>query len=447
MSFVITYLYPAVAFVLVLGILILVHEMGHYLAGRALGFGIEAFSIGFGPKIFEIKGKHNLWQFRWILAGGYVKFKGELGEEDEEAGTPADQLFYNKARWRRFLVMVMGVTFNVILAFFMFSGLAFHGIAEPVSYNQPPVVGIVAPGSPAAKAGIQVGDRILSLDGRQVKTWNEAQNNIAMLMNRPYAVKLLRDGKTMAVTVHPQTIKFLHQPMGSIGVAPVYPLVVVNRVQKGSPAAAAGLKPGDRFVMVNGEAIKDERQVALAVEKAGAKPVNFTMERDKKKFSVTIKPRWDEKAKRYFVGVEMIPAMDETLVRYPIPSCFGKALHIMEDQTVLVYRAIKGMFQKRVPVNALAGPVSIAYVAGKIAQTGLFHLLFFMALLSFWLALANVLPIPGLDGGQIFILAIEGLIRRDLPMPVKERILQIGFLIIILLFGAIFIMDVAKFIP
>ncbi|NMB99567.1 MAG: RIP metalloprotease RseP, partial [Thermoanaerobaculaceae bacterium] len=249
-------------FLFVLGILIIIHEMGHYITGRVLGFSIDAFSIGFGPKIWEKKGKYNLWQIRWILMGGYVKFKGELFEEEakEDPG-----FFYNKKRWERFLVMVSGVLFNIIFAYLVFSFVSLYGIEESVLRDKPPVVGAVVKDSPSEKAGLSRGDVIVSIDGRKVRNWEEAREEISSLMQKDYEIEVLRNNKKVVLTVSPRMVEFLKQPLGDIGVIPAFP-PVIGGVQKDSPAEEAGLMADDEIISVNGEKINFWDEFSLFIK-------------------------------------------------------------------------------------------------------------------------------------------------------------------------------------
>jgi regulator of sigma E protease len=432
------------AFFFVLGVLVLVHELGHYLAGRLQGFGIDAFSIGFGPKVWEHKGSYNLWQLRWLLFGGYVKFRGETDLEAVQ-GAPEGQgpgeLFFQKPRWQRFIVMIMGVVFNVLLAYALFAGLLMVGVEESLLKDQPPRVGWVAPDSPAVKAGIQSGDVILSLDGRDVKNWDQAREEIFSLTQAPYTVEVQRGGERKSFQVAPVTATLLRQPVGDIGLYPAL-APVIGGVADPSPALAAGLKPDDRIAALDGVAMAYWDQFQQAMREGGEKAHVFSVERGGEKLEITVKPEWNEQAKKFLVG---ITPKESTWVRYPFPSCLPKAAQITLDQSTLAVRTIKRLVERKIAFSSLSGPVSIAYITGKVAQTGVYNVLWLMAIISLQLGFFNILPIPGLDGGQILILAVEGVARRDLPVSVKERILQIGFGLLILLFAVILVMDVAKF--
>ena len=432
------------AFLFVLGSLVLVHEFGHYLAGRLQGFGIDAFSIGFGPKLWEKRGSYNLWQVRWLLFGGFVKFRGEV-EMEALQGAPEGQgpgdLFFEKPRWRRFIVMVMGVVFNILLAYFLFAGLLMVGIEESLLKDQAPRIGWVAPDSPAGKAGILSGDVLLALDGRSVANWDQAREEIFSLTQKPYAVQVKRGNEAKTFEVAPRTAELLRQPVGEIGVYPALP-PIIGGVADPSPALAAGLQPDDRIEALDGVSMEYWDQFQHAMLEGGDKPRNFRVSREGKTIDIAVVPKWDEQAKRFIAGVT---PKESTWVRYPFPACLVKAGQITLDQSTLAVRTIKRLVEHKIALSSLSGPVSIAYITGKVAQTGFYNILWLMAIISLQLGFFNILPIPGLDGGQILILAAEGVARRDFPAAIKDRILQVGFGLLILLFAVILVMDVAKF--
>ncbi len=443
MSGVLSAAFSVVVFLLVIGAIVLVHEMGHYLVGRLYGFAIEAFSIGFGPKLLDRPGRRNRWQLRWILVGGYVKFVGEMDNPDcsvPEGIEPAS-VFSRKPRWQRFLVLVAGVAFNVFAAYLLFAGLAWYGVEESITRDRPALIGLVAPGSPAEQAGLRRGDRVVSVDSRRVKNWQEAEQEFFTLISKPYPVTVLREGRELSVLVTPQQVTILKQPMGSIGVFSVRP-AVIGAVGEKTPAMEAGLRPGDVLLEVEGAPIEywDQLQQALA-DNAGT-PVHLKVRRGQGTLAVDLAPRWDAEAKRYLLGV--LP-QETTLVRYPFPACLGKAGALVAEQSTLAFRTFAKLLERKMPISALSGPPTLAYISGEVARTGLYNLLFLLGVISVQIGIFNLLPVPGLDGGHVFVLAVESVLRRDLPLSVKEWIMRVGFGLLIVLFAAIVVLDIAKF--
>lgn len=437
-----TILFSIVVFIAVIGVIVLFHEMGHYIVGRLFGFAIEAFSIGFGPKIAERKGRYNLWQLRWILAGGYVKFAGELDNPEElPAGVAREALFANRKRWQRFLVLVAGVASNVFLAYALFAGLAFYGVDESITRDRPPVIGWLADGSPAQKAGLRPGDTILSVDSRGVSNWEEAHQEIYTLMSKPYVIHFLREGKEMDATVDPVTVEFLHQPMGAIGVAAAVP-ATIGAVASPSAAMDAGLKPLDEILEVGGAKVQYWDQVQQALLDNKGTPVALKIKRGAEVIELQATPRYVPEDKRYLLGVR---PQEQVFVRYSFPECFLKAGRLIADNSTLAFRTFAKLAERKMPLSALSGPPTLAYISGEVARTGLYNLLYLVAVISVQIGIFNLLPVPGLDGGLVFVLAIEAIIRRDLPLIVKEWIMRVGFAALILLFAAIIVLDVMKF--
>lgn len=436
---VLNFVFYALVFIFVIGVLILIHELGHYWAGRLLGFGIEAFSIGFGPKIFEKRGKYNLWQLRLFLIGGYVKFKGEIFEDEEVSNDPT--YFYNKKRWERFIVIIMGVFFNILFSYIVFAIIAFYGIEESIVKNKVPEVGYVLKGSPADKAGILKGDTILSIDGKKVSNWEEAKNEISSLMRKEYKIELLRENRRLEVVVNPEIVEYLKQPLGDIGIFPPFK-AIVGAVEEGSVADKAGLKPDDIIIEVNGKSVEFWDEVSFLISQSEGKSVSLKIKRKEELMNVEVIPQYREDLKRYLIGIRV---KDSELVRYPFPLNFLKAFDIIVDQLIMTKSVLKKLFERKIPLNALSAPPSIAYITSKIARTGLYNLIVFMAIISLQLGFFNLLPIPALDGGQLFILLVEMIIRKDLPQNIKEWILKIGFMLLLLIFVIVFIMDIFKY--
>ncbi len=435
------------SFIVLIAVLVMVHEFGHWIAARLQGFGIQAFSIGMGPILWQREGKEGgAFQIRWLPIGGFVKLVGEMGpDSDMPEEVPDRKIFFKRKRWERFLVMVMGAAFNVLFAFLLFAGIAWYGMEETLLTSQPPRVSGVRPGYPAQAAGIQAEDVILSIGGRKVSNWMDAREEILTLTRKSYVIIIDRGGEEMAFRVTPTTSTIMKQEVGDIGIFSSLS-AIIGVVDPESPAGGAGMKPGDEIVSINGHSVQYWDQLQTTVATGGPGPHLFGLRRDGEVLDLEIAPAWIEEEQRWVVGV--MPKYSQW-TRYPFPSCFAKSASLLREQSQLMYRTIRKLVTRKMGMNSLSGPVGIAYIAGQAALTStpIYDFLFLMAVFSLQLGLLNLLPIPILDGGHIFILGIEGLPRRDLPDRVKERLLQIGLVLLLLLFASVLLFDILKFIP
>jgi regulator of sigma E protease len=272
------------AFLFVLGVLIFVHELGHYMMAKRLGVRVLTFSLGFGPKILKFRRGDTEYCISAIPLGGYVKMAGE-NPEDPRSGNPDE--FLSKTKWERFQILIMGPAMNIILAVVVMALVMMQGAEVPAFQDQPPVIGAVLPASPAEKVGIRRGDRILTVAGDEVDTWDRFYMAIGTRPGRDVAVTLLRDGKTTAVTVHPNTQTRFE--VGDIGVLPdVNP--GIRTVTAGDPAEKAGLKPGDVVVAVNGERVIFARQLAEAISRNAGHEIDLTIRREGQERHVAVTP-------------------------------------------------------------------------------------------------------------------------------------------------------------
>lgn len=430
------FLTTPLAFLFVLGVLVFVHELGHFLVARWYGVRVVTFSLGFGPKILKTTRGGTEYCVSLIPLGGYVKLAGET-VEDQRSGDPAE--FLSKSRWVRFQVYLAGPVMNFILAFLVLTASLMGGADVPVSSRAVPVVGTVVDGSPAARAGLLPGDTFLSINGRAVNTWDEFQIEVLPAANREIRVSVLRDGQTRNVTVTPDSVG--KYEMGDLGVYPVARPQIVE-LQPGLPAVAAGVERGDVILSINGERGLAQPDVIKRIQASGGQPVRLTLERRGQPVDVTITP--DTSRGTPILGVTISPYEVER-----IDPTFVQAMKLSAEQnwanTVLIGRTLKGLFQPDgTPVRQLIGPIGMAELSGSAAQLGWQALFGLMAMISLNLALLNLLPVPVLDGGHIAILAVEGLARRDISVRIKERMLMAGVAAIMLLMVTVIYNDIAR---
>jgi regulator of sigma E protease len=422
------------AFLFVLGVLIFVHELGHFLAARRLGVRVLTFSLGFGPKLLKFTRGDTEYAISAIPLGGYVKMAGE-NPEDTRSGSPDE--FLSRSKWERFQILIAGPAMNIILAIVVMAVVLAQGAEVPAYQDAPPMVGAVTPGSPGDRAGIRSGDRILTVAGGEVETWEDLYIQIGTRPDRDVALTLLRDGRTESVTVRPEAQGRFE--VGDIGVMPdVSPSV--RTAYPGQPAERAGVRAGDVIFAVNGERVIFARQLAEAISRNTGKLIDLTIRRDGQDQHINVTP--EKRGDRGMIGIEINEAT-KTFDPGPL-----EAIQLSIERNVefsgLIFRTLGGLFIGETSVRQLQGPVAIAQLSGESAQAGWIALFTLMASISLNLGLLNLMPIPVLDGGHILIMALEGIARRDFSMAVKEKMLLAGFVLLMMLMVTVIYNDLMR---
>ena len=422
------------AFLFVLGVLVFVHELGHFVAARRLGVRVITFSLGFGPKLLKIRRGDTEYCISIIPLGGYVKMAGE-NPDDPRTGRPDE--FLSKTKWERFQILIMGPAMNIILAVVVMAIVLAQGAEVPIYQDQPPVVGAVSPGSPAEKAGIQRGDRILTVAGDQVDTWDDLFLAVGTRPDRDVALTVMRDGQTRPVSV--RTVSETRFEIGNIGVLPDINPIVAS-VIAGEPAERAGLKAGDVVIAVNGERMVTRTQFIEAISRNGGKEIDLTIERDEQQLHIAATP--EQRGDRGMLGLYV---SEPTRSFKPGPL---EAVQLSVQRNIefggLIFKTLGGLFVGETSPRQLMGPVAIAQLSGESAQAGWIALFTLMASISLNLGLLNLLPIPVLDGGHILIMALEGVARRDFSMAVKEKMLLAGFVLLMMLMVTVIYNDLTR---
>jgi regulator of sigma E protease len=423
------------AFLFVLGVLVFVHELGHFLVARLHGVRVITFSLGFGPKLLKYKGRETVYCLSAVPLGGYVKLAGETAE-DERSG--ASDEFLSKSKWVRFQVYLAGPIMNLLMAWALLTAVLSRGADVPLYQTSAPVVGALAAGSPAQTAGVRVGDRIVRVGGRAVPTWNDLDEVVSTKANHDVAVDIERGGQPLTLHVTPRSVtKF---DIGDLGVLPVL-RPEFDTVTPGGAADKAGIHRGDVIVAVAGLTGLDREGVVKKIQAAAATPIVFTLACDGVTRDVTVVPD-----KRGDVGVIGV-SLDPYEVRRIEPGWRQAAVLSVQqnwDRGAMIGRTLKGLITTETPVKQLMGPVAIAQLSGEYAAIGWLSLFDFMAMISLNLGLLNLMPVPVMDGGQIAILALEGASGRDLSARVKERVLLTGAALVVLLMVTVIYNDVMR---
>jgi regulator of sigma E protease len=423
------------SFLFVLGVLIFVHELGHFLVARRHGVRVLTFSLGFGPKILTVTRGDTEYCVSVIPLGGYVKMAGE-SPEDQRSGQPDE--FLSKTKWQRFQILFAGPAMNILLAIVVLAFVLAQGAQVKAYLDEPPTIGSVVAGSPAEKAGLERGDRVLTVAGSDVRTWEAFELAIGTRPDRDVAITLLRDGRTISTMVRP--VAEGRFEIGRIGALPnVHP--VVKSLVAGGRAGQAGIKAGDVILAVNGEEMVTSQQLTAVISRNGGNPIQLTIKRDGRQLSVTATP--EQQGPRGMLGVLL--DIGETKWFKPGPL---EAIKLSVERNIensgLIFRTVGGLFTGETSVRALQGPVGIAQLSGESASEGFLSLLGLMAMLSINLGIINLMPVPVLDGGHILIMALEGIARRDFSMQVKEKMLLAGFVVLMMLMVTVIYNDLTR---
>jgi regulator of sigma E protease len=422
------------AFAFVLGVLIFVHELGHFVMARRVGVRVLKFSLGFGPRLVGFKRGDTEYVISAIPLGGYVKM---AGENPDDPRTGRDDEFLSKTKWQRFQVLIMGPAMNLLLAVVVTAGVLMNGAEIPAYQSKAPVIGQVTDGSPGARAGIRPGDRVISVAGREVDTWEQFFIAVGTRPDRPTAIVLLRNGKEIQVTVTPTPQTRFE--VGDIGVLPdSHPHV--SSVLPGLPAEKAGLKAGDLILEVDGTPVTFASQLIESISKKSNTQVTLKIARNGATHDVQITP--ELYAGRGRIGINI--GEDVTRINPGPIDAVAMSLKRNYDQSGLIFRTVWQLITRETSTRQLMGPLAIAQLSGESAQQGWVPLFALMASISLNLGLLNLLPIPVLDGGHIFIMALEGLVRRDFSVRVKEKMFLAGFAVLLMLMVTVIYNDLTR---
>ncbi len=432
------------AVAVVLGFMILIHEFGHYAVAKLLGVRVEVFSIGFGKRLLGFRRGDTDYRISAIPLGGYVKMSGE-NPMDERTGDPGE--FLSHSRWHRFLIAIAGPSMNILLAIGLLTFVYMVHYEYPAVLDEPAVVGWVLPDTPAARAGIQIGDRIARLDGIENPTWKQVDPKEALSPNQPLDITIERGGKSFDKTIVPEAYGV--NQMGYAGWVPKEPSVTVTEIEPGMPAEKAGIKVGDEILSIDGQPVPALEAMIETLKRTQGKPIEVTVLRDGQQKTFTMQPVLadvpGQREKRYRVGLGSLPMKVTTL---PLTAAFHKSIDQNKEGSLLILELVRKMIQGKISPKTIEGPIGISRAAGEAAtEKGWTPLMALTAAISLNLGIFNLLPIPILDGGVILLLLIETLIRRDISLHIKERIYQAAFVFLLLFAVMVIFNDLQKTLP
>ena len=419
-----------VSFLIVLGIMVLVHEFGHFAVAKLCGVRVEVFSLGFGTRLFGVKYGDTDYRISALPLGGYVKMSGET-PGSETTGDPGE--FSAHPRWQRVLIALAGPVANFILAFVLMAALyTMHNEVEQY-LAAPAVLDVVPPNSPAGRAGLETGDRILHFDDKKNPTWETLTDRALLDVNTtvPITVERAANGQTKQFSTELLLADPSHGEDFDIEALGLLPKeqdgpVMIQDVVPGNPAAKAGLKTGDGLVAVNGQQVHSVAAVITVLDEGGNKPANLVIDRN---------------------ALGFLPAPPPfTVEQLPLSKAIQRSISYNVHYSGLILDILHRMFTRHGQVmQQLSGPIGMARMTGEAAEMhGWQPIIGLTALISLNLGIMNLLPIPILDGGMILLLCIEGMLRRDLKQEFKERVYQVAFVMLILFFAIIMVNDVSK---
>ncbi len=425
-----------------IGVMINIHELGHFWAARYFDVKVEAFSFGFGTRLFGFRRGDTDYRFSLIPFGGYVKMAGEQ-PGDEAVADPRS--FLSKPRWQRLIIAFAGPFMNMVLAVGLLTGLYMVKYQRVADIDMQAVIGHVTAESPAAKAGIKDGDRIVRLDGKWNPTWEDVGNKEVLGAGQPMHPTIDRNGQRFDTTVTP----VLNEKTG-IGDAGWFERVdiQIGGVEPGLPADKAGLKKGDVLRTVNGEPIHSPLKFQEMTRNSNGKPIDITFDRNGHLQSVMVQPiltRLDGQ-ERWMIGVQQLPKLHTITTRLSLPAAFNESLKENAKSATMIVRLLRSIVERRTSPKTLTGPVGMAQLSGRAAREGAYDFFGFMSMVSLNLAIFNLLPIPILDGGVILMLLVEMTMQRDLSLSVKEAVFKVGFVCIMVIVAFVLYNDISKII-
>jgi regulator of sigma E protease len=432
-----------VPFIFVLGILVFVHEFGHYAVAKLFKVRVDTFSLGFGKRLIGFRRGDTDYRISLLPLGGYVKMAGENPMESR-TGDPGE--FMSHPRWQRFLIAIAGPAMNILLAVAVLAGVYMFRHQYPAYLYEPAVLGWVNEGSPAQQAGLQTGDRITIAGGKSNPTWDDLRYQIFGKLNQNLDMTVQRGDRTIAVSMP------VHAPekeeveiLDELGLVPEGPSFVV-KLEEGKPAAKAGIQLDDEIVAVNDVKIQSGNFVQFfsLLQKNKDNPARVTIKRKGETFERTVVPQYTEDNNKLGYRMGVVVGQEFRIEKLSFRSALSTAVVDCKKNSSLIFKLLGQLFTVKGILKQFSGPVGIMQESGRAAHLGFAVLLQFMALISLNLAIFNMLPIPILDGGLVLMLIVEGVMRRDIKQEVKERVYQAAFVFLVLFAAVVIFNDVAK---
>ena len=424
----------------VLGVLVLLHEWGHFIVAKWCGVRVDVFSIGFGPRLWGVKRGDTDYRISALPLGGYVRMAGDNPVEER---TGADYEFLSRPRWQRCLIAVAGPVMNVLLTFIIFWAI-YWIVGSPVDVflNKPADVAAIPQNSPASASGVLPGDRIVAVNGVNTPTWQRVFAQIEKTKpGADVAITVQRAGSQQ--TIRAKAPEYESSSDSIVGYPPMP--AVADEIAIGSPAERAGMKPDDQVVEINGRVVTSWTQLLDSVRNSDGHTIHLVVQRGSSRIPMDITPARSIDSNGQMVW--LIGITEKTQDIYERRGFFQSARDAAAatlSATRQIGQVVGGLFSGKVSVRDLGGVVTIARESGRAAKRGALPLIWLTGIISLNLGVLNLLPIPILDGGHILMLAIEGTLRRDLSVAFKERFVQVGLVFLLGLFTFVMYSDILK---
>lgn len=419
------------AFLVLIGVLIWFHELGHFLMAKLFGVKVEIFSIGFGPILFSKKVGETEYRISALPLGGFVKLYGE------EELIQDKRAFSSKPNWQKILIAFGGPLFNFILAILLFSFISLVGREVPKYLFEKPLVGHVVENSIAHKLGIKEGDIILEVNSKPVENWKDVEKVVfENILSKGWSVKVLRNGKEISLHVKDSISR-----SSGFGAEPFLPAVVGNVVE-GSPAFQVGLRKGDRILKVNGNDVNGWYDLVKHIRNSGERPIVLTIQRNSSIEEKTVVPKIDQRTGLPVLGIA--PYVERVESKEPPLQAFLDGIQRTYLLSLLSLKALWNLITGGLSIKTLGGPIAIAQLAGESAQQGILPFVGMMAFISVQLAIFNLIPLPVLDGGLILLFLMESIRRKPFSPKFKEVWVKAGYAIIIALAGFVIVNDILR---
>jgi regulator of sigma E protease len=421
------------SFLAVLGIIIFVHEFGHFITAKAFGMRVFIFSFGFGKRLLGFKRGDTDYRISLIPLGGYVKLEGEpddqLSEDVSQLGDGKD--FTVRPRWQRFLVYLAGPVMNAVLTIAVFTGLFMGGQGEvdATGFDRP-VIGYV---EPAAAGLLQPGDEIFSIDGQPMPDWETAALAIAIRPDTQITMVIRRQGQTLTLPMRTTA-----EGKEKIGRIPAWPMVRIGQLTPDMPAVEAGLRKDDGILQIADKPIRSYPDVLEVIPRSDGSPLRFAIYRDGQVMELPVTPRKMPEGFRVGLG-------PKTIVKTFTPAgAFAQACRETWKMTKLTLDVVKRLLTGRLSPKTMMGPLGIAGKAGEAVDEGLGPWFGLVAMISLQVGILNLFPLAPLDGGHLAILAGESVMRRDLSLAAKAWIMNAGAILLLCLIAVVLYSDLSK---